>query len=49
MARTALIAIIISFLCAGTAVAEKAESLAQAKELSGKTGKPILMKFVHED
>lgn len=43
--------LIFSFLLltSGIALAEKAESLVQAKTLSANSGMPILLEFVHED
>jgi len=42
-------ALVLALICAGNLMAEKAETFQQAKELSAKLGKPILMEFVHED
>ena len=49
MLKTILLAIVLAFIFYGNALADKAESMDQAQELSRQTGKPILLEFVHED
>jgi len=49
MRHISIFVFIFSLLLAGRIMAEKADSFQQAKELSVKLNKPILMEFVHED
>lgn len=48
MRRIGTAIVIFIFLFAAAAIAEDVESLVQAKEISAKTGKPILLKFFKE-
>lgn len=49
MPNRLLLLLIIAIICARPLLAEKAETLEEAKSLSVQVGKPILMEFAHDD